>query len=114
MRFKLFLSIDKRPFGNRLPFNYPYELSAVIYKILANADHAFAEWLHDNGFEADKKVFKLFSFSRLQIPQYRVEGNLLNILSDSAEWYLSFLPERSTQEFFLGVFREQQFELGNR
>jgi len=114
MRFKLFLSIDKRPFGNRLPFNYPYELSAVIYKILANADHAFAEWLHDNGFEADKKVFKLFSFSRLQIPQYRVEGNLLNILSDSAEWYLSFLPERSTQEFVLGVFREQQFELGNR
>lgn len=114
MRFKLFLNIDKRPFGNRLPFNYQYELSAVIYKILANADHAFAEWLHDNGFAADKKVFKLFAFSRLQIPNYRIEGNFLEILSDSATWYLSFLPERSTQEFIQGIFNEQQFELGNR
>ena len=114
MRFKLYLNIDKHTFGNRLPFNYQYELSAVIYKILASADQAFAEWLHDNGFVADKKVFKLFSFSRLQIPQYRTEGSFMKILSDTAEWYLSFLPERSTQEFIQGVFREQQFELGNR
>jgi len=114
MRFKLYLSIDKHTFGNRLPFNYQYELSAVIYKILAGANQAFAEWLHDNGFVSDKKIFKLFSFSRLQIPQYRMEGSFLKILSDTAEWYLSFLPERSTQEFIQGVFREQQFELGNR
>jgi len=114
MRFKLHLNIDKHTFGDRLPFNYQYELSAVIYKILASADQAFAEWLHDNGFAADKKVFKLFSFSRLQIPQYRTEGRFMKILSDTAEWYLSFLPERSTQEFIQGVFREQQFDLGNR
>lgn len=114
MRFKISLSIDQHPFGNRLPFNYQYELSAVIYKILANADQSFAEWLHDNGFVADKKIFKLFSFSRLQIPQYRTEGSFMKILSETAEWYLSFLPERSTQEFIQGVFREQQFELGNR
>jgi len=114
MRFKLYLSIDKHAFGDRLPFNYQYELSAVIYKILASADQAFAQWLHDNGFTADKKIFKLFSFSRLQIPQYRTEGRFLKILSDTAEWYLSFLPERSTQDFIQGVFREQQFELGNR
>ena len=54
MRFKLYLSIDKHGFGDRLPFNYQYELSAVIYKILASADQAFAQWLHDNGFTADK------------------------------------------------------------
>ncbi len=77
MRFKISLNIDKHTFGNRLPFNYQYELSAVIYKILANADQAFAEWLHDNGFVADKKIFKLFSFSRLQIPQYHTDGIFL-------------------------------------
>jgi len=114
MRFKLFLNIDKHPFGNRLPFNYQYELSAVIYKILGHADREFSQWLHDNGFAADKKVFKLFAFSRLQIPKFRIEGNFLEILSDSATWYLSFLPERSTQEFIQGIFNEQQFELGNR
>ncbi|MBP9017288.1 MAG: CRISPR-associated endoribonuclease Cas6 [Paludibacteraceae bacterium] len=114
MRFKITLNIDKHPFGNRLPFNYQYELSAVIYKILASADHAFAEWLHDNGFSADKKILKLFSFSMLQIPQYRTEESFMKILSDTADWYLSFLPERSTQEFIQGVLRKQQFELGNR
>ncbi|MBP8967091.1 MAG: CRISPR-associated endoribonuclease Cas6 [Paludibacteraceae bacterium] len=114
MRFKITLNIDKNTFDNRLPFNYQYELSAVIYKILAHADHAFAEWLHDNGFAADKKIFKLFSFSRLQIPLYRTEGSFMKILSDTATWYLSFLPERSTQEFIQGIFKEQQFELGNR
>ena len=114
MRFKLFLNIDKHPFGNRLPFNYQYELSAVIYKILGHADGEFSQWLHDNGFAADKKVFKLFAFSRLQIPKFRIEGNFLEILSDSVTWYLSFLPERSTQEFIQGIFNEQQFELGNR
>ncbi len=50
----------------------------------------------------------------LQIPQYRTEESFMKILSDTADWYLSFLPERSTQEFIQGVFREQQFELGNR
>ncbi len=114
MRFKITLTIDKHPFGNRLPFNYQYELSAVIYKILGHADREFSQWLHDNGFAADKKVFKLFAFSRLQIPKFRIEGNFLEILSDSATWYLSFLPERSTQEFIQGIFKEQQFELGNR
>jgi CRISPR-associated endoribonuclease Cas6 len=114
MRFKVSLNIDKNAFGDRLPFNYQYELSAVIYKILSHSDEAFAKWLHDNGFSSDKKQFKLFVFSRLQIPEYRIEGNFLKILSTSANWYISFLPERSTQEFIQGVFREQLFELGNK
>jgi len=54
MRFNVFLNIDKHPFGNRLPFKYQYELSAVIYKILGHAGREFSQWLHDNGFAADK------------------------------------------------------------
>lgn len=114
MRFKLTLSIDKSAYGSRLPFNYQYEQSAVIYKILSQSDAAFAEWLHDNGFNADRKQFKLFVFSRLQIESFRVEKNRLNILSDTVDWHISFLPERSTREFVQGLFREQSFELGNR
>ena len=29
-------------------------------------------------------------------------------------WEISFLPEESTQEFILGVFKEQSFEIGNK
>ncbi|MGC3977189.1 MAG: CRISPR-associated endoribonuclease Cas6 [Paludibacteraceae bacterium] len=114
MRFRLTLTIDKHAFGSALPLNYQYECSAVIYKILSKSDEAFSTWLHDNGFTSDKKRFKLFTFSRLQAERYRIEGGLLRILSDTVEWHITFLPERSTQEFIQGLFTEQEFELGTQ
>lgn len=37
MKFKITLKIDRK-YGDLLPFNYQYEQSAVIYRILAQAD----------------------------------------------------------------------------
>jgi len=70
--------------------------------------------LHDNGFRTDGKPFKLFTFSRLNISKWKRQGDSLQLLSDTVEWEISFLPERSTQEFIQGLFNEQTFELGNR
>ena len=42
MRFKLTLEVNKKAFGNRLPINYQYEQSCVIYKILARANKDYA------------------------------------------------------------------------
>lgn len=114
MRFKITLSPDKKAFGDRIPLNYQYECSAIIYKILSNSDLEFASWLHNNGFRTNGKQFKLFTFSRLHIARWKNEGAYLQILSEKVEWEISFLPERSTQEFIQGVFNEQSFELGNR
>lgn len=114
MRFKLILNINKQSFGNFIPLNYQYAASALIYKILSNSESDFAEWLHQNGFRDAKRRFKLFTFSRLSVPRYSIEGSFLKILSDTIEWYISFLPERSTQEFVQGLFKEQIFELGDR
>lgn len=47
MRFKMTFRID-RSLGDCLPINYQYEQSAVIYKILSNADKAYSAWLHVN------------------------------------------------------------------
>lgn len=113
MRFKLTLNIDKQSFGDLIPLNYQYAASALVYKILSNSKSDFAEWLHQNGFSDDKRRFKLFTFSRLSVPQYSIEGTFLKILSNSIEWYISFLPERSTQEFVQGLFKEQTLELGD-
>jgi len=114
MRFKITLIPDKRAFGDRIPLNYQYECSAVIYKILSQSDEAYARWLHDNGFRTDGKQFKLFTFSRLDMAKWKRQGDSLQLLSDTVEWEISFLPERSTQEFIQGLFKEQTFELGNR
>ncbi|WP_321517163.1 CRISPR-associated endoribonuclease Cas6 [uncultured Bacteroides sp.] len=115
MRFRLALNVEKHIFGNRLPLNYQYELSGVIYKILSLANAEYATWLHDNGFTFDTKQFKLFTYSRLEIPAYTIEKEFarLRINCDTVEWYISFLPEESTEKFVEGVFMNQAFQLGD-
>lgn len=114
MRFKLILSFDFKPFGNILPVNYQYELSGWIYHTIANGDAEYSEWLHKNGYTNDKKQFRMFTFSHLQIAKLRMDGDRLVLLSDQATLYLSFLPERATEEFIKGIFASQSFVLGDR
>ena len=116
MRFKLILQVKRRAFGNLLPINYQYEQSGAIYRILASADEAYASWLHDNGFRLDNgKTFKLFTYSRFKIDKYKIlhKEERLQILSDTIEWQLGFLPEKSTEKFIQGVFQDQVFEIGD-
>jgi len=115
MRFALQLNIDKKIYGNALPFSYQYELSAYIYHMLAKGNAAYAAWLHQNGFESDGKQFRLFTFSPLfvKIAIDKTKNRLL-LIDDKATLQISFLPERSTEEFVKGVFAEQQFTLGDK
>ena len=114
MRFKINLSIDSRTFGNRLPINYQYELSAWIYKIIACGDEQYATWLHENGFSEKHRNFKMFVFSNLYSPGIKFEQDRLIFYSDKASFYLSLLPEKSTEAFIKGIFQEQSFTLGDR
>ena len=114
MRFQLSLKIDSHVFGNRLPINYQYELSAWIYKIIAQGDQHYAEWLHQNGFSEKHRNFRLFVFSNLYSPGIKFENDRLLFVSDKASFYLSLLPEKSTEAFVMGIFREQEFSLGDR
>ena len=114
MRFKLHLNIDKSKTGELLPASYQYELSAFIYRTIARGDSDFATWLHSNGFQLEDRKFKLFTFSQLELPRWKMEGDRLRVISDSLTLTLSFLPERSTEEFIKGVFSEQAFTLGDK
>ena len=116
MRFKITFRIDRSQ-GDCLPINYQYEQSAVIYKILSNADKAYSAWLHDNGFQLDNgKHFKLFCYSHFQFEKYRIMRDIkcINIIGDKIEWYVSFLPEKSTAEFVHGLFANQHVVIGNK
>ena len=59
MRIKIRLSAE-RPIA--LDYQYPLQLRALIYHLLPND---YAAYLHDTGFEYEKRRFKLFTFSRL-------------------------------------------------
>lgn len=104
MRFKLTLELGRNR-GNAMPIDYQYFQSAVIYRILQNADSDYSEWLHENGFQLQSgKQFKLFSYSPFKVEKRKVIGDRLFVLGGNLEWQISFLPEKSTNEFVQGVF----------
>ena len=114
MRFHLSLKVERQVFGNKLPINYQYELSAWIYRIIAQGDRLYAEWLHQNGYADKHRNFRLFVFSNIYSPGIKNENDRLLFHSDKASFYLSLLPEKSTEAFIKGIFREQEFTLGDR
>lgn len=104
MRFKLTLELNRNR-GNAMPIDYQYFQSAVIYRILQNSDSEYSEWLHENGFMLQSgKQFKLFSYSPFKVEKRKVIGDRLFVLGGDIEWQISFLPEKSTQNFVSGVF----------
>ena len=114
MRFLLKLSIEKDPYGNHLPINYQYELSSFVYTAINRSNTVYSTWLHQNGFAVDNKYFRLFTFSNLLIPKYRITGDRLIIESPTLDWEIAFLPEQSTEEFIKGIFSEQVFTIGDK
>lgn len=82
MRFRLHIEVIPSLYGNKLPINYQYELSAWIYKVIALGDESYARWLHENGFSHKHKKMKMFTFSNLYIPDAKREEDQLCIFSD--------------------------------
>lgn len=117
MRFIITLRVNAHRFGRLLPLNYQYEMSAAIYKTLSSGNEDFAAWLHNNGFQTEEgKQFKLFTFSRFNVPSFRIlrQSNQMELKSEYVQWQISFWPENSTQTFIGGVFENRVFEIGNR
>ncbi|HMX38697.1 MAG TPA: CRISPR-associated endoribonuclease Cas6 [Saprospiraceae bacterium] len=113
MQFKITLQcLDPHP---ALPLSYQYELSAWIYRVIENADAGFAAFLHQKGYQTpQRKSFKLFCFSQLDVPRRRVEGGLLYVESPEVSLLIGFYLDRMAEEFVRGLFQSQRFTLGDR
>ena len=115
MRFKLTLQLQPEVMGRELPINYQYPLQAAIYRTLAQSDLEFSTWLHENGYQQDGKRFKLFTFSNLIVPQFGIDKGRerLIVKSDVVTLFISFLPEKSTQQFIQGLFQQQTIQVAD-
>lgn len=115
MRLKIELEIAQ---ANRrtLPLNYQYAFSAWIYKVIHEVDHNFAAFLHGKGFAAGTKAYKFFTFSMLRFNRgdFRILGDRLVIMGDTAWIELSFLVPDAIQHFITGIFRNQHFTIGDK
>ena len=115
MRFKITLQLQPEVMGREMPINYQYPLQAAIYHTLAQSDLEFSTWLHENGYQLEGKRFKLFTFSNLIVPQFGIDKQRerLIVTSDIVTLYISFLPERSTQQFIQGLFQQQTIQVAD-
>jgi CRISPR-associated endoribonuclease Cas6 len=112
MRIKLTLSSAR--LNSKIPINYQYELSSWIYKILNEGDPAFAQFLHEKGYLDEKKRFKLFCFSNLQIAKYSREQDRLVINTNPVKLIISFYPIEALEPFVVGLFKNQEFSIGDK
>ena len=111
MRLKLVLKIVE---GTVVPCNYMYELSSCLYKVLNEGNPVFTAWLHDKGYCKEKKAFKLFTFSNFYFPCFRIEGDRIFVLADTAQLIVSFYPIEAIDAFVMGLFKNRQLEVGDR
>lgn len=112
MKFKLSLELYGQ--SRVLPINYQYEFSSWIYKTIHFGNPQFAEWLHTHGYMDGKKQFKGFTFSQLKPEKYEIKGDRIELQSGRALLYVSFYAEEAVEPFILGLFRNQEFTIGDK
>ena len=84
--------------GLTLPINYNHLLAGVIYRFLAESDPEYASFLHNEGYAAAEKRFKLFTFSQLMAERRRITGTKIHFGS-TLMWSVSSPVERFLSHF---------------
>lgn len=110
MRLNLILQPAQLPCT--IPFNYAHALTAVIYGFLAQASQDYARFLHDEGYRAGTKRFKLFTFSQLLIPQRKITPAGLVCLSPQISWQVSSPVSEFVEHLAQGLLRLGRMRLG--
>jgi CRISPR-associated endoribonuclease Cas6 len=110
---RLTLTLDSRP-GTTIPINYQYPISAVIYRILARADAAYASFLHQQGYSqaGSLKTFKLFCFSDLNTA-FRISGDRLVLTTGRATLIVCFYLPEAAEKFVSGLFADQRIQIAD-
>ena len=107
MRLRIVGKTEKRHF---IPFNYQYQLHSCIYRLIEKSSKEYSKFLHDKGFTASNKVFKLFTFSFLKLKPFRICKNGFRDVSE-VEFVFSTLVDKSLEHLVVGIFKEQKITL---
>jgi CRISPR-associated endoribonuclease Cas6 len=109
MRVRLTLMALKR--NTMLPLNYNHAVSSLIYRTLGKASESFAAMLHDEGFKADRRSFKLFTFSRLFAGRSAVVGDRLRLESPEVSLQVSSPVTEFVEHFVSGLFQSKSISI---
>ncbi len=110
MRLKIIIDVSD---GLRLPINYNPLLTGIIYKFLSESDAEYATFLHDEGYTAGPKRFKLFTFSQLLAKHRQIRGSDIHFGSPLT-WFVSSPVERFLSHFANTLLTQGRLSLGRR
>ncbi|MXY99493.1 CRISPR-associated endoribonuclease Cas6 [Candidatus Poribacteria bacterium] len=110
MRIRILADVGN---GLTLPVNYNYPLAGVIYRFLAESDPEYASFLHNEGYAAAEKRFKLFTFSQLMAERRRITGDRIHFGS-TLTWQVSSPVERFLSHFADTLLTEGHLSLGGQ
>jgi CRISPR-associated endoribonuclease Cas6 len=108
MRIKILVDVGD---GITLPINYNYPLAGIIYRFLAESDPEYATFLHEEGYAAAEKRFKLFTFSQLMAERRRITGATIHFGS-TLTWYIASPVERFLSHFADTLLTEGRLSIG--
>jgi CRISPR-associated endoribonuclease Cas6 len=109
MRVKLTLSAQNR--ATTLPLNYQHAVASLVYATLDQASAEFAARLHGEGFNADGRTFKLFTFSRINTRRARVVGDQLLLEDPTVSLQVSSPVSDFVEHFVSGLFQSETFQI---
>lgn len=109
MRVKLTLQASKQ--ATLLPLNYNHAVASLIYDTVGHASTDFATRLHDEGFSADGRRFKLFTFSRLIARRSRVKEDRLLLEDPLITLQISSPVADFIEHFVAGLFQTESFNI---
>lgn len=93
-----------------LPRQYNKILQAAILKWLGN--EACASFLHDQGYQNEKRTFKLYTFSEISgIHEYDAKSRKI-VFKDKIQLYLSFYTEESHTLLMKNIEKKKPLKLG--
>jgi len=71
-----------------IDINYNYYITSLIYKFISKSNIDFANTLHEEGYSAGGKKFKLFTYSTLICHKYEIKESYI-LFKDIITWYIS-------------------------
>lgn len=109
MRVKLILLAREQ--ATRLPLNYNHAVASLIYDTLGLASTDFASRLHDEGYSASGRRFKLFTFSRLNVRRSQIKENRLLLEDPTVTLQISSPVTEFVEHFVTGLFQSGSFNI---
>lgn len=110
MRLKL--KIDHLP-NRKIPINYQYLISSWIYQTLYKEDSAFADWLHEHGYQLNGKKYKHFCFSMLNPKLFKIhpKDKVFELVEGPTDLILSFNIDKAGKDIIKGLFKANMMQL---